>query len=99
MVLKILVIDENKNRHSNFSTKKYGSEWWKIIVWTKWVYDFSNEQSIFEGREIWVGSFVHFFKSGILFLKIMKKWLNDGHGAYTYYSAQLAKEIDGLLRE
>ncbi len=30
---------------------------------------------------------------------IMKKWLNDGHGAYTYYSAQLAKEIDGLLRE
>ena len=26
----------------------------------------------------------------------MKKWLNDGHGAYTYYSAQLAKDIDGL---
>ena len=29
----------------------------------------------------------------------MKKWLNDGHGAYTYYSALLAKDIDGLLRE
>ena len=29
----------------------------------------------------------------------MKKWLNDGHGAYTYYSAQLAKDIDGLLRK
>ena len=30
---------------------------------------------------------------------IVKKWLNDGHGAYTYYSAQLAKDIDGLLRK
>ena len=29
----------------------------------------------------------------------MKKWLNDGHGAYTYYSALLAKDIDGLLRK
>ena len=29
----------------------------------------------------------------------MKKWLKDGHGAYTYYSAQLAKDIDGLLRK
>ena len=28
----------------------------------------------------------------------MKKWLNDGHGAYTYYSALLAKDIDDLLR-
>lgn len=28
---------------------------------------------------------------------IMKKMLNDGHGSYTYYSAVIAGEIDGLL--
>ncbi|WP_158612540.1 hypothetical protein, partial [Leptotrichia sp. OH3620_COT-345] len=31
-------------------------------------------------------------------VKIMKKWLNDGHGAYTYYSAIYAGEIDKLLK-
>ncbi|WP_158612537.1 hypothetical protein, partial [Leptotrichia sp. OH3620_COT-345] len=30
---------------------------------------------------------------------IMKKWLNDGHGAYTYYSAIYAGEIDKLLKD
>ena len=74
----------------------------------------SNEKSLFERSEFMIfqtnrvflsvekfelESFVHFFKSGILFLKILKKWLNDGHGAYTYYSALLAKDIDGLLRK
>ena len=57
MVLPRLAVNKNKNRHSNFSMKKYEREWWKIIVWTKWVYDFSNELSIFEGREIWVKIF------------------------------------------
>ena len=30
---------------------------------------------------------------------IMKKMLNDGHGAYTYYSAIYAGELDNLLRK
>ena len=66
--------------------KKYGSEWWKIIVWTKWVHDFSNEQSIFEGREIWVGSFVHFFKSG-------------GINFNVYESAEISEQIYNKFEE
>ena len=31
--------------------------------------------------------------------QIMKKMLNDGHGAYTYYSAIYAGELDNLLRK
>jgi len=39
-----------------------------------------------------LGVFAHFFEK-------WGKFLNDGHGAYTYYSAIYAGELDNLLRK